>query len=279
MTTEVARRGYVFAQVRPRGERDPATHTVRIAYVVDEGPRVYIERINVRGNTRTRDYVIRREFEIGEGDAYNRVLIDRAERRLNSLGYFKKVRITNEPGSAPDRVVVNVDVEDQPTGAFSVVRRLLDGGRLHRRSFGQRDRTSWAAASSSASRRSSASTRRGVEFSFTEPYFLGPPRGRLRPVLEVQRPDPVLPATRTGRPAASCASGLPITEEIAVTLRYSLYQQDWRSRTLSRSRSTTATLPIPGTRPSTQTARRYTESAAKATAKRRSRSRSRRARR
>ena len=70
----------------------------------------------MRGNYRTRDYVIRREFDIGEGDPYNKVLIDRAERRLNGLGYFKKVRITNEPGSAPDRVVINVDVEDQPTG-------------------------------------------------------------------------------------------------------------------------------------------------------------------
>ena len=120
MTTEVARRGYAFAQVRPVGTRDPATRTINLGYVIEEGPRVYIERINVRGNTRTRDYVIRREFDLGEGDAYNKVLIDRAERRLNNLGYFKKVRVSNEPGSAPDRVVVNVDVEDQSTGAFSV---------------------------------------------------------------------------------------------------------------------------------------------------------------
>ena len=91
-----------------------------IAFVLEEGPRVYIERIDVRGNTRTRDYVIRREFEIGEGDAYNRVYIDRAERRLNNLGYFKKVKITNEPGSTPDRVIVVVDVEDQPTGSLSL---------------------------------------------------------------------------------------------------------------------------------------------------------------
>ena len=88
--------------------------------MVDEGPRVYIERIDVRGNTRTRDYVIRREFEIGEGDPYNKVLLDRAERRLNGLGFFKKVKITSEPGSSADRVVVVVTVEDQPTGSFSV---------------------------------------------------------------------------------------------------------------------------------------------------------------
>ena len=88
--------------------------------MVEEGPRVYIERINIRGNTRTRDYVIRREFDIAEGDAYNRALIDRAERRLKNLNYFKSVKITNEPGSAPDRIVINVDVEEQSTGEFSI---------------------------------------------------------------------------------------------------------------------------------------------------------------
>ena len=96
------------------------TQTINLAFVVEEGPRAYIERINIRGNTRTRDYVIRREFDIGEGDAYNRALIDRAERRLKNLNFFKTVKITNEPGSAPDRVVINVDVEEKPTGEFSI---------------------------------------------------------------------------------------------------------------------------------------------------------------
>ncbi|MDP3320862.1 MAG: outer membrane protein assembly factor BamA, partial [Bosea sp. (in: a-proteobacteria)] len=120
LTTEVSRRGYPFAQVRPRGDRDAAGRLIGITYVVDDGPRVYVERINVRGNTRTRDYVVRRELDLGEGDAYNKVMVDRAERRLNNLGFFNKVRITNEPGSAPDRVVVNIDVEDKATGSFSI---------------------------------------------------------------------------------------------------------------------------------------------------------------
>ena len=104
MTVEASRRGYAFATVRPRGERNFQTHTVSIVFVIEEGPRVYIERINVRGNTRTRDYVIRREFDIAEGDAYNRALIDRAERRLKNLDYFKTVKILTEPGSSRDRV-------------------------------------------------------------------------------------------------------------------------------------------------------------------------------
>jgi len=120
MSVQLANRGYAFAQVRPQGSRDYSANTISIVYSIEQGARVYVERINVRGNTRTRDYVVRREFDLGEGDAYNQALIDRAERRLKNLGFFKTVRITSEPGSSPDRVVVNVDVEDQPTGEFSI---------------------------------------------------------------------------------------------------------------------------------------------------------------
>ncbi|HWG03415.1 MAG TPA: outer membrane protein assembly factor BamA, partial [Beijerinckiaceae bacterium] len=97
MTKEVTRRGYAFSSATPHAERDPVNGTIALNFTVDQGPRVYIERINIRGNTRTRDYVIRREFDIGEGDPYNKTLIDLAERRLNGLGYFKTVKITNEP--------------------------------------------------------------------------------------------------------------------------------------------------------------------------------------
>ncbi|MCA3631067.1 MAG: outer membrane protein assembly factor BamA, partial [Methylobacterium sp.] len=120
LSRAVAQRGYAFAQVRPRGERNPADQTVRIVYSVEEGARAYIERIVIRGNTRTRDYVIRREFDVGEGDAFNRAAIDRAERRLRNLDFFQSIRVTTEPGSAPDRVVVNVDVQDKATGSFSI---------------------------------------------------------------------------------------------------------------------------------------------------------------
>src|ERR1700728_5140455 len=121
MTNELARRGYPFGTVRPRGDRNPTTRTMGVVFTVDEGTRAYIERINIKGNIRTRDYVIRREFDISEGDPYNRALIDRAERRLKNLNFFKTVKITNEPGSAPDRVVINIELEEQSTGDFSVM--------------------------------------------------------------------------------------------------------------------------------------------------------------
>jgi outer membrane protein insertion porin family len=120
MQIEASRRGYAFAIVRPRGDRNFEAHTVSIVFAIDEGPRTYIERINVRGNTRTRDYVIRREFDLSEGDAYNRALVDRAERRLKNLDFFKSVKITSEPGSSSDRVVLVVDLEEKSTGDFSI---------------------------------------------------------------------------------------------------------------------------------------------------------------
>ncbi len=172
------RRGYAFSQVRPRGDRDPATRTFALAFVIDEGPRVYIERIDIRGNTRTRDYVIRREFDIGEGDAYNKVLIDRAERRLNNLGFFKKVKITNEPGSAPDRIIIDVNVEDQPTGSFSVSGGYSTAEGFIARSVGAGNRISSAAASSRVPSVRLGQYAEGVDLLLHRALFPRPPDGR-----------------------------------------------------------------------------------------------------
>ena len=172
MTIEAARRGYAFANVRPRGDRIFENKTVNLVFVVDEGARAYIERINIRGNTRTRDYVIRREFDINEGDAYNRALVDRAERRLKNLGFFKSVKITNEPGSAPDRVVLNADVEETPTGEFSVA-----GGYSTADGFlGEvtvSDRNLMGRGQLAKATLTYGQYARGFDVNFVEPYFLG----------------------------------------------------------------------------------------------------------
>lgn len=225
MTTNVGRKGHVFAQVRPVGTRDPATRTINLGYVVEEGPRVYVERINIRGNNRTRDNVIRREFDLGEGDAYNKVLVERAERRLNNLGYFKRVRITNEPGSGPDRVVLNVDVEDQPTGSFSVSGgySTSDGfiGEVAVTETNFLGRGQYVRIAGSLGQRS-----QGVDFSFTEPYFLG---YRMAAGFDLfsKYSDETKYSRYTNRmTGGQLRLGLPVTEEIGVTFRYSLYQQE-----------------------------------------------------
>src|SRR6202051_4735237 len=171
MQIECSRRGYAFALVRPRGDRDFETHTVSIVYTIDEGPRTYIERINVRNNTRTRDYVIRREFDISEGDAYNRALVDRAERRLKNLDYFKTVKVTTEPGSSSDRVILNVDLEEKSTGDFSVSGGYsTTDGPLAEVSISERNllgRGLYGKASVTYGQFA-----RGISLSFVEPYLL-----------------------------------------------------------------------------------------------------------
>ncbi|WP_043539580.1 outer membrane protein assembly factor BamA [Salinarimonas rosea] len=225
LTTEVARRGYAFAQVRPAGERDPAAGVVNITYIVEEGPRVYIERINIRGNTRTRDYVIRRELDLGEGDPYNKVLIDRAERRLNALGFFERVRISNEPSQSPDRVVLNIDVEDKPTGSFSVAGgySTTDGfiGEVSLAEANFLGRGQAVRIAGSWGERT-----QGFDFSFTEPYFLG-----YRVAAGVDLFSRFSEASDTGRydtrtTGGTLRFGVPITEQFSVTARYSIYQQD-----------------------------------------------------
>jgi outer membrane protein insertion porin family len=119
LTLTLTERGFTFGRVRPRADRDSIGRVIKLTYVIDEGPRIYVERINVIGNLRTRDYVIRREFRLAEGDAYNPLLVDTAKKRLTALGLFKAVDIKRRPGSAEDRVVLDVAVVEQPTGEIS----------------------------------------------------------------------------------------------------------------------------------------------------------------
>ncbi len=111
--------GFAFVEVEPRFHENRLNHTVDVAFDVKEGPRVYVERINVVGNEETLDYVIRRELLLSEGDAYNRVLVDRSKVQVRALGFFKDVEVTQQPGSKPDRTVLQVKVTEQPTGELS----------------------------------------------------------------------------------------------------------------------------------------------------------------
>jgi outer membrane protein insertion porin family len=119
LTLAASQSGYAFARVRPQAVPDPVTRKIALNYVIEEGPRVYIERINISGNTRTKDYVIRREFKVAEGDAYNPLMVDQAKKRLTNIGLFKAVEVKRRPGSAQDRVVLDVELVEQSTGELS----------------------------------------------------------------------------------------------------------------------------------------------------------------
>jgi outer membrane protein insertion porin family len=225
LTVEVSRRGYPFATVRPRGDRNPQTRTIGVVFVVDEGERAYIERINIRGNTRTRDYVIRREFDIAEGDPYNRALIDRAERRIKNLNFFKDVKITTEAGSAPDRVVVNVDVTEQSTGDFSVM-------------GGYSTSEGWLAQVSVSERNLLGTGRfakgtvtygeyvRGIELNYAEPYFLDE---RVAAGIDLFAKETLANSYLsygTETLGGNLKFGIPLREDLTFQLRYSLYSQE-----------------------------------------------------
>lgn len=217
LTIELSGYGFAFAEVRPRGDRDYENGTISITLLIDEGPRAYVERINIFGNTKTRDYVIRREFDLAEGDAFNRVLVDRAERRLRGLGFFKTVAITTEPGSSPDKVIINVTVVDDSTGAFAV-----GGGYSTRDGFvaevsvteknflgrGQQLRVSYGLGENNTS----------YELSFTDPYFLG---YRMSAGFDIFSRNT---SSTTDRPYDNDAVGggikfgMPITSDLKLTL-------------------------------------------------------------
>src|SRR5580692_3587574 len=225
MQIEASRRGYAFAIVRPRGDRNFESHTVSITYAVDEGPRTYIERINIRGNTRTRDYVLRREFDISEGDAYNRALVDRAERRLKNLDYFKTVKITTEPGSSSDRVILIVDLEEKSTGDFSVSGGYsTTDGALAEVSVSERNflgRGLFAKASVTYGQFA-----RGYSLSLVEPYLLDYRVALGLDFFQRQQLANNFISYGTKTLGFSPRLGFGLREDLSLQLRYSIYQQE-----------------------------------------------------
>jgi outer membrane protein insertion porin family len=222
VTVEITKHGYPFGTVRPRGDRNPQDRTVSVVFVVDEGVRAYIERINIRGNTRTRDYVVRREFDISEGDPYNRALIDRAERRIKNLNFFKTVKITNEPGSAPDRVVINVDVEEQSTGDFSVMGGYSTAdGFMAQVSISERNLLGtgrYAKASATVGQYI-----RGVEFNFVEPYLIDQRLSGGVDLFARQTISSPYLSYGTTTYGTNLKTGVPLREDLTLQLRYSIY--------------------------------------------------------
>jgi outer membrane protein insertion porin family len=241
LAIELAKLGYPFAQALPRITRDAAAQRIDVAFTIDQGPRTYVERIEIHGNTRTRGYVIRREFDIAEGDAYNKMLIDRAERRLKNLNYFKTVKITTQPGSVADRVVLDVEVAEQSTGDFTISGGYsTTDGLLAEVKVGDRNFLGTGKAVSASA--TYGQYARGIDLSASEPYFLGT---RVSAGIELYgRQNDASPYQSYGSDVygATMQFGTPLTEQIGVQYRYSLYNQ---SVTLNpASLATAPSLPI-----------------------------------
>jgi len=229
LTERVAGQGYAFAQVTPRGDRNFENQTISVVYAVDQGPRTYIERIEIRGNSRTRDYVVRREFDVSEGDAFNQVLIQRAKKRLEALDYFERVDISTAPGSEADQVILVIDLTEKSTGEFSVGAGYATGGvspgpsveaSITEKNFlgrGQYIRVSAGGGENS----------RDFMVSFTEPYFLG---RRIAAGFDIYRQTRRLDKYESELTGATVRFGLPITESLATQLAYNYSQEEYSFR-------------------------------------------------
>ena len=221
LTLLIAEQGFAFARVRPRADRDPGSRTIALTYAIDEGPRVYIERINVSGNLRTKDYVIRREFRLAEGDAYNPLLVDKAKKRLQALGFFKGVDVKRRPGTAPDRVVLDVEIVEQPTGELSfgagystsegvigdvsiTERNLLGNGQFLRLKLG------------------GSVERLQADLSFTEPRFLDRNLSAGFDLFHKDVDQSDTSSFKSRRTGGACVSAFPISEYLWLTTLYTL---------------------------------------------------------
>ena len=223
LTFAAGTKGYAFVDVRPQVKRDREARIISITFNVDEGPRVYVERINVVGNVRTLDRVIRREMRLAEGDAYNRILMDRSKTRIKGLGYFKKVEITQESGTAPDRTVLNVEVQEQSTGELSIGAGyssidnfIIDFSVTERNLLGKGQYLRFNVSTSR--------TREEIELRFTEPYWRNRNMSLGWDIYRI-RTDYIdyagFESTSTG---FSVRTGFPLTEYSRATISYTLRQ-------------------------------------------------------
>jgi outer membrane protein insertion porin family len=225
LAIEMAKLGYPFAQAVPRIVRDAAAQRIDVAFVIDQGPRTYVERIEIHGNTRTRDYVIRREFDIAEGDPYNKTLIDRAERRLKNLNYFKTVKISNRPGSAPDHVVLDVEAVDQSTGDFSIAGgySTTDGALVEVKAG---ERNLYGTGTNVQASVTYGQYARGINLAASEPYFLGTKVSAGIELFGRQTEANSYQSYNNTTYGSTLQVGTPVTEQLGVQWRYSIYNQN-----------------------------------------------------
>jgi outer membrane protein insertion porin family len=224
LTFSAGAAGYAFVNIRPLTTRNREDRTVDVEFVIDEGPRVYIERIDISGNTRTLDRVIRRELDIVEGDAFNQVLIDRSRNNIRRLGFFEEVEVEETPGSAPDRARVNVAVSEQPTGelafgaGFSSTDSFLIDLSISERNL--RGRGQFLRFRISAS-----SNRESLDIRFTEPRFLDRNLAAGFDLFRVNSDFLSEASFQTESTGASLRLGFPVTASTNLQLGYT-YRTD-----------------------------------------------------
>ena len=216
--------GYAFVDIQPQIKRNRDTKTVDLVFKMVEGPRVYIERIDIVGNTTTLDYVIRREMELVEGDAFNRILLDRSKNRVRSLRFFEEVEIEERQGATPDRAIVEVKVKEQPTGELSFSagfssadRFLVDFSITQRNLRGRGQLLRFVVRASS--------NRQEIDLRFTEPRFLNRNLAAGIEVFNVTNDFFSEAGFRSTRIGGQATLGFRVTEYTTLQARYALRQE------------------------------------------------------
>ncbi len=225
LTLEASRQGFVFAKVQPDIDRNEGQNTLNIVYNIVEGPRTYIERIDIVGNIRTEDEVIRRELRLFEGDAYNRVLVDRARRRLTALDFFEKIEFREDPGSAPDKVVLVVQLVEKSTGqlnfsiGYSSTEAVVGGIGLTERNF--MGRGQFVRLNTTLS-----FVRQQIDFSFTEPYFMGMPISAGIDLFATATDNTDISSYESQQVGGALRSGFRLDEYTSLGFKYTLMWRD-----------------------------------------------------
>jgi len=221
LTEAVGVLGYAFVDVRPIVDRDREQKIINITFEVQEGPKVYVERIDIRGNVRTLDKVIRREFRLVEGDAFNASKLRRSRQRISNLGFFETVDVNNVPGSSPDKTIIQVDVQEQSTGeitlgaGFSTSDGPLGDVSIRERNLlgkGQDLRLSFTLAAK----------RQNFDLGFTEPYFLDRDIRAGFDAFHTQRDNDSQSSFKSRATGMGLRFGYSITDDVTQRLRYTL---------------------------------------------------------
>ncbi|RCL00800.1 MAG: outer membrane protein insertion porin family [Candidatus Tokpelaia sp. JSC188] len=229
MNEHIADSGYAFAKIEPIGNHNFNTRTISISYRIDEGPRAYVERIEIHGNSKTQDNVIRREFNLSEGDAFNQTMVKRAKRRLEELGFFQSITISTSPGSEPDKIVLVVDVVEKATGEFSIGGGYTTGGETPgvsvEASITEHNllgRAQYLRIGVGIGQQDS----RNYDFSFTEPYLLG---YQISAGFDVfHRSYHVEDGYDVRQSGGTFRFGIPITDQLTASLGYKYIEEEYK---------------------------------------------------
>lgn len=224
LSDEVGELGYAFVDVRPRINRNRAEQTIDVTFEINEGPRVFVERIDIVGNVRTVDRVIRREFRMVEGDAFNSAKLRRSRGRIQNLGFFETVNVERLPGSAPDKTVIRTEVSERSTGSLnfgvgfsSDIGPLADVGISEANLLGQ--------GYNLALNTRLAASRTQIDLSFTDPYFLDRDLAAGFDVFRRTDDNQTESSFDSEELGFRLRTGFPITENVRQSIYYELSEK------------------------------------------------------